>query len=151
MFCTWSTHRFGGRHLTNLCLESSADWSDCTTWPRRARMRLVPVLTPPLGKAAGMATTEARRECETEDCSKDAKLQCPTCIKLGIQGSYFCSQVPLLCFDFSRCKRQQLSCTGPFSLKRLLTVKLEMCALLMEAPAWQTLSKLSCLCCNCML
>uniref|UniRef100_A0A3P9L612 Methionine aminopeptidase n=1 Tax=Oryzias latipes TaxID=8090 RepID=A0A3P9L612_ORYLA len=55
-------------------------------------MRLVPVLTPPLGKAAGMATTEARRECETEDCSKDAKLQCPTCIKLGIQGSYFCSQ-----------------------------------------------------------
>ncbi|KAJ0008807.1 hypothetical protein NQD34_016222 [Periophthalmus magnuspinnatus] len=40
----------------------------------------------------GMASTEARRECETEGCSKDAKLQCPTCIKLGIQGSYFCSQ-----------------------------------------------------------
>ncbi|KAG8013541.1 Methionine aminopeptidase 1 [Nibea albiflora] len=39
-----------------------------------------------------MASTEARRECETEGCSKDAKLQCPTCIKLGIQGSYFCSQ-----------------------------------------------------------
>ncbi|TNN60940.1 Methionine aminopeptidase 1 [Liparis tanakae] len=39
-----------------------------------------------------MASTEARRECETEGCSKDAKLQCPTCIKLGIDGSYFCSQ-----------------------------------------------------------
>ncbi|XP_023282623.1 methionine aminopeptidase 1 [Seriola lalandi dorsalis] len=39
-----------------------------------------------------MASTETRRECETEGCSKDAKLQCPTCIKLGIQGSYFCSQ-----------------------------------------------------------
>ncbi|XP_051941762.1 methionine aminopeptidase 1 isoform X2 [Hippocampus zosterae] len=39
-----------------------------------------------------MASTEERRECETECCSKDAKLQCPTCIKLGIQGSYFCSQ-----------------------------------------------------------
>lgn len=47
--------------------------------------------TPPAD--AGMASTEARRECETEGCSKDAKLQCPTCIKLGIQGSYFCSQV----------------------------------------------------------
>merc|ERR1712002_948601 len=40
----------------------------------------------------GMASTEARRECETDGCSKDAKLQCPTCIKLDIQGSYFCSQ-----------------------------------------------------------
>uniref|UniRef100_A0A3Q3J9Y6 Methionine aminopeptidase n=1 Tax=Monopterus albus TaxID=43700 RepID=A0A3Q3J9Y6_MONAL len=39
-----------------------------------------------------MASTEARRECETEGCDKDAKLQCPTCIKLGIQGSFFCSQ-----------------------------------------------------------
>lgn len=47
--------------------------------------------TPPTD--AGMASTEARRECETQGCSKDAKLQCPTCIKLSIQGSYFCSQV----------------------------------------------------------
>lgn len=30
--------------------------------------------------------------CETPGCSAPAKLQCPTCIKLGIQGSYFCSQ-----------------------------------------------------------
>jgi len=31
--------------------------------------------------------------CETLGCGNDARLQCPTCIKLGIQGSYFCSQV----------------------------------------------------------
>lgn len=30
--------------------------------------------------------------CETPGCGAAAKLQCPTCIKLGIQGSYFCSQ-----------------------------------------------------------
>ncbi|KAG8134425.1 putative Methionine aminopeptidase protein [Naja naja] len=38
-----------------------------------------------------MAAVEAR-VCETAGCSSEAKLQCPTCIKLGIQGSYFCSQ-----------------------------------------------------------
>uniref|UniRef100_A0A670KFK8 C6H2-type domain-containing protein n=1 Tax=Podarcis muralis TaxID=64176 RepID=A0A670KFK8_PODMU len=38
-----------------------------------------------------MAAVEAR-VCETSGCSSEAKLQCPTCIKLGIQGSYFCSQ-----------------------------------------------------------
>uniref|UniRef100_A0A673LIJ0 Methionine aminopeptidase n=1 Tax=Sinocyclocheilus rhinocerous TaxID=307959 RepID=A0A673LIJ0_9TELE len=38
-----------------------------------------------------MAAVETR-ECETEGCRSEAKLQCPTCIKLGIQGSYFCSQ-----------------------------------------------------------
>ena len=43
--------------------------------------------------AESMAAVVVTRECETEDCSKEAKLQCPTCIKLGIQGSYFCSQV----------------------------------------------------------
>lgn len=31
--------------------------------------------------------------CETQDCNKPATLQCPTCLKLGIKGSYFCSQV----------------------------------------------------------
>ncbi|XP_072164917.1 methionine aminopeptidase 1-like [Diadema setosum] len=30
--------------------------------------------------------------CETSGCGKEAKLQCPTCIKLQISGSYFCSQ-----------------------------------------------------------
>lgn len=43
-----------------------------------------------------MAAVEAR-VCETAGCSSEAKLQCPTCIKLGIQGSYFCSQVNRRC------------------------------------------------------
>ncbi|XP_020288896.1 methionine aminopeptidase 1 [Pseudomyrmex gracilis] len=30
--------------------------------------------------------------CETPGCNAVASLQCPTCLKLGIQGSYFCSQ-----------------------------------------------------------
>jgi len=30
--------------------------------------------------------------CESPGCEKPAKLQCPTCIKLNIQGSFFCSQ-----------------------------------------------------------
>ncbi|KAF2904491.1 hypothetical protein ILUMI_01684, partial [Ignelater luminosus] len=30
--------------------------------------------------------------CETPNCGAPAKLQCPTCIKIGIQGSFFCSQ-----------------------------------------------------------
>lgn len=34
----------------------------------------------------------AARVCETPGCDKEAKLQCPTCIKLMIQGSFFCSQ-----------------------------------------------------------
>lgn len=32
------------------------------------------------------------RSCETPGCEQPAKLQCPTCIKLNIQGSYFCTQ-----------------------------------------------------------
>ncbi|OXB55860.1 hypothetical protein ASZ78_002971 [Callipepla squamata] len=38
-----------------------------------------------------MAAVETR-VCETAGCSSEAKLQCPTCLKLGIQSSYFCSQ-----------------------------------------------------------
>ena len=30
--------------------------------------------------------------CETEGCAKPSKLRCPTCVKLGIPGSFFCSQ-----------------------------------------------------------
>ncbi|XP_011408403.1 PREDICTED: methionine aminopeptidase 1-like [Amphimedon queenslandica] len=30
--------------------------------------------------------------CQTEGCDKPAALQCPTCIKLSIAGSFFCSQ-----------------------------------------------------------
>ncbi|XP_044317247.1 methionine aminopeptidase 1-like [Drosophila rhopaloa] len=32
------------------------------------------------------------QRCETTNCGKEATLQCPTCLKLGIKGSYFCSQ-----------------------------------------------------------
>ncbi|OWF55934.1 methionine aminopeptidase 1-like [Mizuhopecten yessoensis] len=39
-----------------------------------------------------MAAPIVARLCETPGCSKDAKLQCPTCIKLGIPGSFFCAQ-----------------------------------------------------------
>ncbi|KAL4239997.1 Methionine aminopeptidase 1 [Mactra antiquata] len=38
------------------------------------------------------ASTITARICETPDCGKEAKLQCPTCIKLGIAGSFFCDQ-----------------------------------------------------------
>uniref|UniRef100_A0A672S8N8 Methionine aminopeptidase n=1 Tax=Sinocyclocheilus grahami TaxID=75366 RepID=A0A672S8N8_SINGR len=51
-----------------------------------------------------MAAVETR-ECETEGCRSEAKLQCPTCIKLGIQGSYFCSQE---CFKGSWATHKQL-------------------------------------------
>jgi len=30
--------------------------------------------------------------CETPGCGKDAKLKCPTCVKLNFEGSMFCSQ-----------------------------------------------------------
>lgn len=39
-----------------------------------------------------MATLDTRI-CDTPGCNSVAKLQCPSCIKLGIQGSFFCSQV----------------------------------------------------------
>lgn len=39
-----------------------------------------------------MATAATARVCESPGCNVTAKLQCPTCMKLGIQGSYFCSQ-----------------------------------------------------------
>ncbi|XP_067671266.1 methionine aminopeptidase 1-like [Haliotis asinina] len=38
------------------------------------------------------AACVAARVCETPGCNCEAKLQCPTCIKLGIAGSFFCSQ-----------------------------------------------------------
>lgn len=34
-----------------------------------------------------------KRKCLGADCENDAgSLQCPTCLKLGIKDSYFCSQ-----------------------------------------------------------
>ncbi|XP_059468314.1 methionine aminopeptidase 1 [Neocloeon triangulifer] len=32
------------------------------------------------------------RVCESPGCNAASNLQCPTCVKLGIQGSYFCTQ-----------------------------------------------------------
>ena len=40
----------------------------------------------------GSMVTLEMHVCETDGCSSEAKLQCPTCIKLGIQDSYFRSQ-----------------------------------------------------------
>lgn len=31
--------------------------------------------------------------CETKNCGKGAQLRCPTCVKLNLTDSYFCSQV----------------------------------------------------------
>uniref|UniRef100_A0A8I5NEW9 Methionine aminopeptidase n=1 Tax=Papio anubis TaxID=9555 RepID=A0A8I5NEW9_PAPAN len=56
--------------------------------PSRRRLFLGEAL---FQRAGSMAAVETR-VCETDGCSSEAKLQCPTCIKLGIQGSYFCSQ-----------------------------------------------------------
>ncbi|KFM59924.1 Methionine aminopeptidase 1, partial [Stegodyphus mimosarum] len=39
-----------------------------------------------------MAEILKERQCETPGCENPAKLRCPTCIKLGIEGSFFCSQ-----------------------------------------------------------
>ncbi len=30
--------------------------------------------------------------CANSGCGKPAKLQCPTCLKLGLSPAYFCSQ-----------------------------------------------------------
>lgn len=64
--------------------------------PPSARPFLLPPPPRPrkalLQQPGSMAAVETR-VCETDGCSSEAKLQCPTCIKLGIQGSYFCSQV----------------------------------------------------------
>lgn len=36
---------------------------------------------------------EGERSCATPGCGKAASLQCPTCLKLGITNTFFCSQV----------------------------------------------------------
>lgn len=43
--------------------------------------------------ADSSAVVDTEQSCSTTGCSKPASLQCPTCLKLGIQGSFFCSQV----------------------------------------------------------
>ncbi|KAJ2782639.1 Methionine aminopeptidase 1 [Coemansia javaensis] len=37
-------------------------------------------------------TTLEGRTCTSEGCGKPASLQCPTCLKIGVEGSYFCSR-----------------------------------------------------------
>ncbi|XP_067139162.1 methionine aminopeptidase 1 [Centruroides vittatus] len=39
-----------------------------------------------------MSVCTEEKFCETPKCENTARLRCPTCIKLGIEGSYFCSQ-----------------------------------------------------------
>ena len=34
----------------------------------------------------------AERACATPDCTKQATMQCPTCIKLDLEPTYFCDQ-----------------------------------------------------------
>jgi len=49
-----------------------------------------------------MASTKI---CESAGCNKDARLQCPTCIKLEIEGSFFCDQE---CFKSSWVEHKKL-------------------------------------------
>lgn len=39
-----------------------------------------------------MSAAPSGHKCETTGCEAEATLQCPTCLKLGIAGSYFCTQ-----------------------------------------------------------
>lgn len=52
----------------------------------------IPTLHDPLSTTS-MAAESAARKCMGGDCENDAgTLQCPTCLKLGMKDSYFCSQ-----------------------------------------------------------
>ena len=64
-----------------------------------------------------MTEPPAKKTCLGIDCENEAALQCPTCLKLGINDSYFCSQdcfkknwvrtplFPPLLFSFSPASR----------------------------------------------
>ena len=39
-----------------------------------------------------MAESKTGPECSTEGCTKAGTMTCPTCTKLGIPGSFFCTQ-----------------------------------------------------------
>lgn len=42
---------------------------------------------------ADTAEPPAKKKCLGADCENDAgSLQCPTCLKLGLKGSFFCTQ-----------------------------------------------------------
>jgi uncharacterized OB-fold protein len=57
--------------------------------------------------------------CLSEGCGKTATLQCPTCIKLKIEGSYFCSQD---CFKKNWVKMLKRGVI--FAFKRLMCIDL---------------------------
>lgn len=43
--------------------------------------------------AENQSEVPSKRKCLGADCGNDAgTLQCPTCLKMGLTGSYFCSQ-----------------------------------------------------------
>ena len=58
--------------------------------------------------------------CSTAGCGKSATLQCPTCLKLGIQSSYFCNQVG---HGFSQCTLERSSVVHPAPLSLPLHVR----------------------------
>lgn len=37
-------------------------------------------------------TTTEKKACATPDCVNPANMQCPTCIKLGLEPTFFCGQ-----------------------------------------------------------
>ncbi|KKA26786.1 hypothetical protein TD95_003159 [Thielaviopsis punctulata] len=62
---------------------------------------------------------EAKRKCMGTDCSNDAgTLQCPTCIKLGIKDSFFCSQD---CFKKSWAAHKQVHKAQTNLLEKFIT------------------------------
>lgn len=48
---------------------------------------------PVVAEPPNAAAEEPKKKCLGADCPNDAgSLQCPTCLKIGIKGSFFCSQ-----------------------------------------------------------
>ena len=57
-----------------------------------------------------MPEPPAKKKCLSADCENDAgTLQCPTCLKLGVKDSYFCSQ---------DCFKRNWVCLYPSHLRR---------------------------------
>ena len=44
----------------------------------------------------GKQMADSDHLCETPGCEKPSKLRCPVCVKRGIEGSFFCSQVRIV-------------------------------------------------------
>lgn len=80
---------------------------------RPSRRQLRATAPPPWPPGSMAAAVETRRVCETAGCSSEAKLQCPTCLKLGIQGSYFCSQVRLPAAQPLACGGRRIQLPAP--------------------------------------